>query len=153
MPTGDIKCPECNGTGTVLKHHYGRGYNNILGNAGAGMGFCPRCHGRGTVRGNVPEEVRGVESGSSSGELYIVIAFVVVWLGLFYLTYKLSVPILEAVYGKDPKVSDAVKWLNVVIISIPPTVVVYLARKIIPGLFYLGVIIGILFIAYKFATN
>lgn len=160
MATGNIRCTECNGSGRVLKQNYNQNYANTLGNAGPGMVSCPRCYGRGTVQGYVPDNPNTVgtvsnnnASFSNNNTSFNAWAFIIVWLILFYLTYKIYVPLLDMIFGKDIKVSEYIKWLNVIIIMVPPTVIVYIFRRFIPALFALGIFIGILVFVYGVITN
>jgi len=62
-------------------------------------------------------------------------------------------PWLEMKFGKGFKIPEFIKWLNIIIMMMPPTVIVYLFRRIIPALFALSIITGIIVLAYGMITN
>jgi hypothetical protein len=146
MTTSDIKCPECNGSGTVLKHFYNQDYANRFGNAGSGLGYCPRCNGSGTVSG-YESDVSGEDYASD------VFIFVLAWLVLFYLTYQIYVPLFEMIFGNDVLVPEDIKWLNLFVMMIPPTVIVYIFRKFIPILVGVGILAGVIALTYTIISN
>ena len=100
---------------------------------------------------NSQQTVPGFTGNNNSvnidGSSFKALSFIVAWLILFYLTYQVYVPLLEMVFGNDLKVSEAVKWLNVAIMMLPPTIIVYLLRRFIPALFAFSIIAGIIAVA------
>ena len=87
---------------------------------------------------------------NSSTDNLNVWAFIITWLILFYLTYQVYVPLFEMIFGGDMrhKLSEPLKWLNLIIMMVPPSIIVFLFRRFIPALFVVGIIIGILLLAY-----
>lgn len=65
MGIANKKCPECSGSGRVLKHMYDSGTASRLGPpAGPGMINCPKCHGSGNIQVYMPD---GTEHANEYG--------------------------------------------------------------------------------------
>ena len=101
-------------------------------------------------RQRLEQEKNNASSTSSSPDNLSVWAFIITWLILFYLTYQAYVPLFEMIFGGDMrhKLSEPLKWLNLIIMMVPPSIIVFLFRRFIPALFVVGIIIGILLLAY-----
>jgi len=92
---------------------------------------------------------------SSSSDSLNVWAFIIVWIVLFYLTSQLITVLAEMIFGKEANAPapEFMKWLVVIFVLTLPTVLVYVFRKIIPGLFYIVLIGGILAIIVVMIAN
>ena len=143
-----MKCEKCGGMGTILNHLH-QPYSGQQ-TAGMGKSVCPSCNGSGKSSAAEPYSEEPVSGGNTSFNAW---AYLITWCILFYLTYEIYVPFMEMIFGKNLHVSELVKWLNIVIMMVPPTVIVYLFRRFIPGLFALSIIIGILGLAYGMIKN
>ena len=143
------KCEYCCGTGTILEH---LNHTPVSGQQPTGNGTvsCPRCNGSGKT--NIRKESNGSDVSSSSDGSNAW-AFIIAWGVLFYLTYQLTIALAEMIFGKEVNAPEFVKWLIVIFMLIPPTVLVFVFRKIIPSLFYIVLIGGILAFFVAMVSN
>jgi len=106
---------------------------------------CKNCNGTGTSGVTEPPSEKPV---SDIKNPFNALGYLITWCVLFYLTYEAYVPLIEMIFGKDVHVSELVQWLNVVVMLVPPTVIVYLFRKFIPRLFAISICIVVPWFAY-----
>lgn len=106
-------------------------------------------------RQRLQQEKNNASSTSSSSGSSNVLAFIIAWIVLFYLTSQLTVVLAEMIFGKEANASgpEFIKWLVTIFVLTLPTALVYMLRKIIPGLFYIVLIGGILTIFVAVISN
>jgi len=109
--------------------------------AGQGQSVCPNCNGSGK---SSALDTSSEQSASSNNPLFIALAFIIAWCVLFYFTLMMDIYLIEMVFGKEEKSPEFLKWLNILLVAIPPTFIVYKFRKLIPGLLAVSIVGGIL---------